>query len=174
MKVFSLLQPWATLWVSGAKLLETRAFGTSYCGVVAVHASLGLPEENRRLCYESPFVEALAELGYSCASELPRGKLLGTVVVTGCLRMVDEPVTGAPALERYISLLDDPRLTERERAFGNYMAGRWAWVTAPAPRVVLGEPIAFKGSLGLRELPWDIAERVARAPGPPTLAGSVA
>jgi hypothetical protein len=83
------------------------------------------------------------------------------------MQMVDDPFKCAPARERYISLLGDPRLTERERAFGAYVPGRWAWMTAAASRVVLAEPIPMRGAQGLRELAPDLAEQLARATAAP-------
>lgn len=177
MKVFSLWQPWASIWLAGAPIgkgIETRAKQTDYRGVVAVHAALHFDEITMALCYEEPFQSALAALGFDTFSMLPRGKVLGTVVLTDCLRMDLEPGPGL------ISLPDDPRLTERERAFGNYMAGRVAWITAPEPRVRLAAPIPMRGSQWLQDLPWDVAEKMARAatapmfaaPAPAAAAGS--
>src|SRR6476620_4962366 len=42
MKALTLTQPWATLIASGAKRVETRSWGTSYRGPVAIHAAKGL------------------------------------------------------------------------------------------------------------------------------------
>lgn len=39
MKVISLLQPWATLVVIGAKKIETRSWNTKHRGPILIHAS---------------------------------------------------------------------------------------------------------------------------------------
>jgi len=41
MKAISLLQPWATLVVTGVKTIETRSWGTKYRGPILIHASQG-------------------------------------------------------------------------------------------------------------------------------------
>ena len=41
MKAISLLQPWASLVVMGAKTIETRGWGTKYRGPILIHASKG-------------------------------------------------------------------------------------------------------------------------------------
>jgi hypothetical protein len=169
MRVISLLQPWASLWLAGAPIgkgIETRSWGTKYRGVVAVHASKTMDEETLKLCYTSPFREALTSLGFDTASQLPLGKVLGTVVLTGCLRMSQtytQEIVNRHHQDATISVIDDPRLTVRERAFGNYAPGRYAWITAPDPRVRLADPIPMRGSQGLRKLVPEIAERIARA-----------
>jgi hypothetical protein len=39
MKAISLWQPWASLWVSGRKIHETRSWRTRHRGWLAVHAA---------------------------------------------------------------------------------------------------------------------------------------
>jgi activating signal cointegrator 1 len=151
-KILTLWQPWASLWVLGAKNIETRSWGTSYRGLVAVHSSKKLDDNCRHLCFEEPFKSALAEHGIELPGQLPLGKILGIVEITDCLQMVAEAVTGAPARARFISLtVPDLRLTARERAFGDWRPGRRALVTSET-RVVLEEPIPYRGSQGLRDL----------------------
>lgn len=149
MKLLSLWQPWATLWVHGEKLIETRSWGTDYRGRVAVHAGKHFTEEERHLCFTEPFKSALARCGYSHPGALPLGALLGYVTLTECRRMV-------PALEE---AKKDARVTEKERAFGGWEAGRFAWVSA-GERKLLERPIPFRGAQGLRDLPAEIAERL--------------
>lgn len=161
MKILSLTQPWASLWVGGEKLIETRAFGTDYRGPIAVHAAKGFPETARHYCHTEPFKSALERVGFTGPGLLPFGKILGVVELTEVLRMVAEPVTGAPAIARFISLtVPDARLTPNELSFGDYRHGRRAWVTSSTRRV-LAEPISCRGALGLRDLPDDVAARLA-------------
>jgi hypothetical protein len=55
MKALSVIQPWATLLVCGAKRLETRSWKTSYRGSLLIVASRKFPEDCRRLCSIEPF-----------------------------------------------------------------------------------------------------------------------
>jgi hypothetical protein len=138
-RVLSLWQPWASLWVAGAKAIETRSWSTAYRGTVAVHASM--TDEALPTCYREPFASALAKLGFDSVADLPRGALLGTVNLVGCIRT------------------EDANVTEVERAFGDYARGRWAWLTSKA-RTILAEPISMRGGQGLRWLADDIRGRL--------------
>lgn len=161
MKILSLTQPWATLWVCGLKRIETRSWGTKYRGPVAVHAAKNFPASCLSMCFEQPFKTALYAAGIEHPRALPTGCILGWVDVTDVLEMTDERVTGAPAMERYISLtVPDARLGATERAFGDYRPGRRAWVTGET-RFILPEPIPYKGAQGLRDLPDEIAARLS-------------
>lgn len=159
MKILSLLQPWATLWVTGAKRVETRSWGTSYRGLTAVHASKKFDQEAMRLCQEEPFASALTALGVNKFRDIPTGVVLGFVNLIDCLPMADrETVRGAA-----FTLRGDRRhelLTANEEAFGNYQPGRFAWI-AGQTRHVLTVPIPHRGALGLRDCPADIADRLS-------------
>ena len=48
MKVLSLLQPWATLVVLGAKKYEVRGWQTAYRGPLLIHASAKKPSQRER------------------------------------------------------------------------------------------------------------------------------
>lgn len=146
-RVLSLWQPWATLWVAGAKLIETRSWGTSYRGRIAVHAGKSL--EGMSVCYQEPFAEVLAALGYDAFSKLPRGGVIGVVNLVDCKAMGPLAFT-----------LDGNRLSGREIAFGRYAPGRFAWITG-RERTILAEPIPVRGTQGLGYLD---AATIARLP----------
>lgn len=160
-RVLSLLQPWASLWVGGKKKIETRDWGTRFRGRIAVHASMGFKRETRVICEIEPFASALRDLGFSNPDTLPRGVVLGWVTLTDCQQM---SVLGLPfgATFDIEPRCAHPLLTEEERAFGLYQAGRFAWLTAGSDgeRHVLPEPIPMKGSLGLRRCPADVVARL--------------
>ena len=83
---------------------------------------------------------------------LPLGAILGTVNLTGALRMVKmRTLFGQPGAGE-ILLDSDPRLTKLERAFGNYAPGRFAWTTSPE-RLRLATPMPYRGAQGLRDIP---------------------
>jgi hypothetical protein len=131
-KALTLTQPWATLVAIGAKQIETRSWSTRYRGPLAIHAAKGFPRAAHDLCYTEPFITAL-ELAKIGPGVLPRGLVVATCQLTNVVRV--EP----------------GRLyaTERERAFGDYTIGRYAWLldeVEPLP-----EPMPARGALGLWE-----------------------
>lgn len=132
MKVCSLIQPWATLVVIGAKERETRSWPTSYRGPIAIHASAGMPKWAKDACRFPPIQEALSKAGYKTWRDLPRGAILGVSEITGVQRIGPENTPPAP-----------------EVYFGDYTPGRYQWFLGPAR--ALPAPIPAKGSLGL----WD-------------------
>ncbi len=80
MKTLSLLQPWATLVITGAKKLETRAWSTAYRGPLLIHASKGKAGEI--------FVDEPAFKKYIPAfKQLPFGFIIGTVTLTDIIRI---------------------------------------------------------------------------------------
>lgn len=140
MKCISLIQPWATLLISGHKRIETRHWRTPFRGRILIHASKALSNLLQDICLSEPFFTHLARLGYNCFDDLPRGALLGAVTLDHCL-----PVH---------KVLD---LSVTERSFGDYTPGRFAWLTTdPVP---LPRPYPHKGKLGL----FDVLDSVWQA-----------
>ena len=142
MMVLSVHQPRASLVMWGEKLNETRGWRTHYRGPFAIHASKGRPAGWRDL-WRPPFSDVLRDHLVNDLEELPRGCILGVVTLLDCVQV--EPTAPWPAAtyarptRRY--------LTVQERAFGDYSAGRWAWLLAdPRP---LQRPIVARGAQGL-------------------------
>lgn len=158
MKAITLRQPWASLFVAGAKLIETRSWPTKHRGPLAVHASIKMNADEIALCWSQPFASALARLGFYSTADLPIGAVLGKVDLVDCLRMVAGRLVDVGDSDEFP--IDDLRLSSNERAFGHYATGRFAWVTSPA-RFILDKPIPARGMLGLWELPDEIAARLA-------------
>lgn len=140
MKVISLLQPWASLVVIGAKKIETRSWNTKYRGPLLIHASKKMSNVQKFLAYSEPFASALKDL-----NELSLGAIIGKVDLKGTSTTdfyLDCKNGGIP-------ITDHGGDWEKEIAFGDYSAGRFGWL--------LSNPIAFshhiqaKGSLGLWE-----------------------
>lgn len=138
MRALTLYQPWASLVAVGAKRVETRSWYTPYRGPLAIHA--GRSAEGLPLCREEPFCSALAEAGYPTPRELPLGAIVATCVLTRCL----------PVSNGLYDTLDLDSLSERERAFGDYSPGRYAWLLSDIIRVV---PVPVRGFQGLWH--WD-------------------
>jgi hypothetical protein len=134
MKVLSLLQPWASLVVMGAKTIETRGWTSKYRGPLLIHASKG--KAGAALAARPPFNKYIGEF-----KELPFGAIVGKVYLDNILR---------------VELLDLPeyrinQLSLEEYAFGDYTAGRYGWLLSDP--VLFREPIAGPGQLGLWDFP---------------------
>jgi hypothetical protein len=130
MKALSLLQPWATLVVMGAKTIETRSWQTAHRGPLLIHASTG--RKGSILCAQPPFGNYIKDF-----SRLPFGAIIGTVTLTDVV-----PVETLLLPASQLALL-----TLEEKAFGDYTKGRYAWLLSDP--VMLPQPIFIKGSLGL-------------------------
>ena len=155
MKALTSTQPWATLVAIGAKKIETRSWSTPYRGPLAIHAAKRIPKEYDSLWLDEPFLSVLHSAGIVSISpsdllavfgggtkyQLHADKLhLGCVVATCKLARIDKIGDG---YWKYI--------TRNERAFGDYTAGRFAWVLEDIQS--LPEPIPARGALGLWD--WD-------------------
>lgn len=138
MKALSLTQPWATLVAIGAKRIETRSWSTDYRGEIAIHAAKGFPRDCREVCWRDPFREWLYD------RDLP----LGAIVAVA--RLTDVTATASTAMLM--------TLTPRERAFGDYAAGRYGWLLADVR--ALRTPIPCKGALGIWTVPADVEAAV--------------
>lgn len=158
MKVLTLTQPWATLAAIGAKRIETRDWRTSYRGPLAIHAAKGLGtggmEGLHHRCYHNKaFFDALMAAGYyefnhsSCLRPLPLGAIVAVCELRDC-RIIGVELNGIPTIAADDMLTRTP-IMGNERAFGDYSAGRFAWLLANVR--ALPEPIPAKGALGLWE-----------------------
>ena len=127
MKAISLWEPWASLVSGRHKLVETRDWYTKHRGDIAIAATMGIPMkwlgESR---YSPQFLYFLpAEMTgvvirngdgregmKALCRSLPRGCVLCLAELYDVLEITPE-------------LVND--LTPKERAFGNYSIGRYAW-----------------------------------------------
>lgn len=152
MKAITLTQPWATLVAIGAKRIETRSWATSYRGPLAIHAGKGLgPVGGKRglqeLCEQEPFRSVLLAHGVDW-TDLPLGAVVATCNLVDFVRFQRN--------SQWFTVQRDGdmtswRITDQERAFGDYAPGRLGWLLADIRRI--SEPIPAKGSLGLWE--WE-------------------
>lgn len=147
----SLLQPWASLMALGEKGVETRSRRTSYRGFVAIAASARWRSEQGALpnaelaVYDDDFVWAWQKHGVRKMADLPLGCIVAIGPLTNCVPTDSFDFTA-------------PYCGERERAFGNYSPGRFAWTFDYM--LALEDPIPVKGSLGLYRLPDDVSGRL--------------
>jgi len=155
----SLTQPWATLIAIGAKRIETRSWSTKYRGLMAIHAAKGFPVEAQQACEGSSFVRAL-DGGRSSARyytpphvgsrRFDGGLPLGQIIATA--RLLDVRPTKPYDDDEAFRATD-------ECAFGDYSAGRFAWVFDDV--TALAVPIPCKGALSLWDVPAGIYEAIA-------------
>src|SRR5687767_12341860 len=132
MKALSLLQPWASLVVSGAKKIETRSWQTAYRGPLLIHASKG--KSGALLATEPPFKNFIPDF-----TKLPFGAIIGTVELVDIVR-----ITFLGCSNERLN-----RLTLEERAFGDYTESRYAWLLEDA--ATFEKPIPCNGALQLWE-----------------------
>lgn len=147
MRALSLVQPWATLIMVGEKRIETRSWGTSHKGKLAIHASAGKPKYAREFCQEPEVEEILERHGLDWET-LPRGVVVGTTEVltcTGISRWTGEVLRVAREIETYAGTVTG--LPEDEYLFGDYSPGRYAWILGKVEPFL--EPVPARGSLGL-------------------------
>jgi hypothetical protein len=140
MKAITLTNPWATLVAIGAKRIETRSWKTSYRGPLAIHAAKGFPKEARRFTLEPVVYEAIQKLGYHARGwfqAYPTGSVIATC------RLIDCVPTEA------VAVLYPELWSPQEQAFGNYDAGRWAWILGGVQ--CFEQPMPAKGALSLWE-----------------------
>lgn len=140
-------QPWATLLALGEKRLETRTWPTLHRGPIAIHAAKKMPDWAIAFTQVEPFLSVLWPAGFHAPWDYPLGYVLAVANLTACLRI------GRAAGSETVVTLDgrtgDPRLTDRELAFGDFSDGRYAWVLEDV--VPFQRPIPATGALQLWE-----------------------
>lgn len=141
MKAISLWQPWASLVALSLKLIETRGRLTHIRGRIAIHAAA-------KKYSGAALAALLAEAGVDSAlvaRDLPLGAIVAVATLEDCVS-VDE---------RHTRLISMPF---REMVFGNYSAGRFAWMLKDVVPVVPAIPC--KGRQGWFNLPKPIYAQV--------------
>lgn len=124
MKAISLWQPWSSAIPAGLKKYETRSFQppAKYIGQrIAIHAAL---KENANLwkwwcevVVGCPHRQrAFAAIGVKHFDALPRGAIVATAVLAGCV----------PTWK----LIDSGMISDEERMWGDYGTGRYGWALA--------------------------------------------
>lgn len=133
-RVISIWQPYATLWVAGFKMNETRPFPChSLVGKRLYVASTStIKPQQRALFNDERFQHYYAATGLPPLEELPHGYLLGSVLINSCDPIGEDD-------------LDD--ITEEEQLYGDWRPGRYAW-RGRDPQF-LPEPIKVSGAQGI-------------------------
>lgn len=148
MKAISLWQPWATLIALGHKRIETRSWGTSYRGLIAIHAA------KRKMTWDE--IELLEDLNFNLGLEIPitedetqwpRGAIVAVAHLSDCYQMTTDDIEEQTVLEEHV---------------GGWAPGRYAWVLrGVAP---INPPVPARGAQGLWEWnpgPYAVVERAA-------------
>lgn len=137
MKVISIWQPWASLIVHGLKFFETRTWPAppSVVGqVIGIAATKNIIPDQRDAYNDPEFQFFYEQSGLESLENLPRGYLLGTVLLHS-VELVTE------------DFLEE--ITREERAFGWYTIGGYAW-RLRYPKL-LSHPIPIRGKQGIFE-----------------------
>lgn len=152
MKALTLTQPWATLVAIGAKRIETRGWSTLYQGPLAIHAAKAMPAEAAALCLTEPFRSVLLGAGYYSTAELVRGEVIAVVDLV-VVASVSEYLLAQPEPGWYWNNPSGKNyrfpISDWERAFGHFAAGRYAWLLDNVR--MLDDAAPARGSLGLWE-----------------------
>ena len=124
MKSISLWQPWASLWLSPAKVHETRSWGTPYRGELLVHAAKRAPEKD----------EGLDALVSKYGLRLPTGGIIGVVTLVDCRQMKHTKPEN-----------------EEDWECGDWSDERFAWRRGALR--MFEKPIPYRGMQGLFNVP---------------------
>lgn len=146
MKAISLWQPHASLSVLGLKPYETRSWAAwrSLIGKrILIHAAKSLEDlrdlveyldDRERGCSPDEvmdaYITALTGAGFATVGDLPRGCIVGSVVLQASVRTED---------------LSDPG------HFGNFAPGRFAWRMVDPQ--IFSVPIPYRGKQGFFDVP---------------------
>lgn len=172
MKFLTIRQPWASLIAVGAKTIETRPFSTKYRGPLAIHAGKAHPsihaigQRPSFGIYAQGKPRAFRMLRSSDGRwiELPLGAVVAVCDLVDVVPIAEPTkcpdgdhvcrlrdlvlVTGDKATERNI---------ERQRQFGDFTPGRYAWLLSNVRPI---DPVPMKGAQGLRDVPEDVAAQL--------------
>lgn len=134
MKTLTIIQPWATLVVSGRKKNETRSWKTNYRGEILIHAGRKRIDYAEEIFMNPYFIEA-GIARRKILDLMPRGLIIGKANLVDCIR-IDE---------KYQEEIKNTNPSEF--AFGDYSIGRYAWVMENP--IIFEEHIPASGKQGL-------------------------
>lgn len=126
MKAITICQPFAELIARGEKLVENRKWRTNYRGPLAIHAGLS-----------TKWLGVWPAISRDEARELPRGFIVATCEVVGCLPLEEVPAEYYP------------------HAFGPF-----CWILQNVQR--LAAPIPCKGKLSLWNPSQELLSQLSR------------
>jgi len=127
MRAITLHQPWASLWLTDAKIHETRTWPTRHRGSLAVHAGLR-PMREREISHS---LHCLCQdyLGPNYLKNLVTGAVVGVVELIDCVSSN--------------GFVPDPH----DLLCGDFSPNRWLWRRGKFVR--FETPIDYRGRQGL-------------------------
>lgn len=141
-KALSLWNPWAMMITWGLKRFETRHWYTPYRGPLVIHAAKRFTAEEKAFCARWPFADAIAQF-VGTPDQMPFGAGVCLVQLTACIPT--DSLAG--------------KLSEIERACGNFAPGRYAWkLEAVQPFI---KPVYTVGHQSLWD--WDVSLPLAQS-----------
>lgn len=154
MKALSLWQPWASLWLSPAKIHETRSWRLHHRGWLLVHAARKFERD------VGPELTAIldGQFGPGWAARLPVGALIGLVHIEACATTV------SVYPRRAVELVPEPEPVA-DFWCGDFRPGRFAFRRSEFR--VFDRPVPWRGQQGVFEVP----DAVVPAPGVQGTAG---
>lgn len=135
MRCISIWQPWASLIITRHKLIETRGWPApkSLIGRRIGIASTKSLRPEQVAAYEDDLFQELYQLtDLPPPGDLPRGCILGTVLLHSCEIMTPE-------------LMED--VTDEEKIMGDWQPGRYAWRLFHP--IQFEHPIPVRGAQGV-------------------------
>ena len=152
MRILTVRQPWAWAIIHGEKNVENRSrnLAGSYRGLIAIHAALSAD----LLAYSSDHLAQTANrLNAPSLARMPYGAIIGVVKLKDVHHVTKSVRGDAPVC------WDDHTPTgEQCSPWGESMRDGWHLELSNPRR--LAEPIPYRGSLGLRTLPDELAVQV--------------
>jgi hypothetical protein len=148
MKAITIIQPWATLAAIGEKGFETRSWPTKRRGDIAIHAG---KKVDREACEVPEIKAALSRHGYT-ADNLPTGAVVAIAHLLECWKwdskdrvlLRHKPIIEYETVGKVENSLE---ISEKEKAFGWFGHGRYAWQLDNVR--MLPDPKPAKGQQGL-------------------------
>lgn len=152
MKAITIRQPWASLIAFGDKIYETRSWSTKYRGTVAIHAGKNLDKDAfRYLITPLATMEQLQKCGITpyTVDDLPYGAVIAMADLVEVWQILHRAGDIIAVSTSGGDSLFMP--TEKEKAFGHWGNGSYAWELRNVR--VLSKPIPAKGKQSLWE--WE-------------------
>lgn len=143
----TLYQPWASLMALGVKKIETRSWSTPHRGLLAIHSSRTFNQPAREFSRSDVVAATLSEARIPEDDPLrawPLGVVLCTVELTDVVPAELVPLGGGATTAEAERLIHQ---AFAELAFGDFSAGRFAWITRNVHR--FQRPVYAVGQRGV-------------------------
>lgn len=151
-KAITLWQPWATLKALDVKRYEPRSWATSYRGAMAIHAAARAPKDGIAAFND---IESLDELLNALCGvgivprHMPLDAAVNWICSPGILPTAEVIGIGNLVDCHLIDAAFIAKLSPREKLFGDFTPGRYAWEFKDMHK--FKTPIPVRGQQGI----WD-------------------